>query len=64
MTKMVDIGTRCGILTLAVTAVGKDMARDAGCWMLDTGCWMLDRKITECMVSGVRCRVSGMGRKV
>ena len=29
MTKMVDIGTRYGIPTLAVTAVGKDMARDA-----------------------------------
>ena len=29
MTKMVDLGTRYGIPTLAVTAVGKDMARDA-----------------------------------
>jgi 3-hydroxy-5-phosphonooxypentane-2,4-dione thiolase len=29
MTKLVDIGTRYGIPTLAVTAVGKDMARDA-----------------------------------
>jgi len=29
MTKMVDIGNRYGIPTLAVTAVGKDMARDA-----------------------------------
>jgi 3-hydroxy-5-phosphonooxypentane-2,4-dione thiolase len=29
MTRMVDIGTRYGIPTLAVTAVGKDMARDA-----------------------------------
>ncbi|MBN1380549.1 MAG: 3-hydroxy-5-phosphonooxypentane-2,4-dione thiolase [Deltaproteobacteria bacterium] len=29
MTRMVDIGTRFGIPTLAVTAVGKDMARDA-----------------------------------
>ena len=29
MTKMVDMGTRYGIPTLAVTAVGKDMARDA-----------------------------------
>ena len=29
MTKMVDLGNRYGIPTLAVTAVGKDMARDA-----------------------------------
>ncbi|MGB5218040.1 MAG: 3-hydroxy-5-phosphonooxypentane-2,4-dione thiolase [Smithella sp.] len=29
MTKMVDIGNRYGIPTLAVTAVGKDMTRDA-----------------------------------
>jgi putative autoinducer-2 (AI-2) aldolase len=29
MTKMIDIGNRYGIPTLAVTAVGKDMARDA-----------------------------------
>jgi putative autoinducer-2 (AI-2) aldolase len=29
MTRMVDIGTRYGIPTMAVTAVGKDMARDA-----------------------------------
>ena len=29
MTKMVDLGTRYGIPTLAVTAVGKEMARDA-----------------------------------
>ncbi|MEN6509372.1 MAG: 3-hydroxy-5-phosphonooxypentane-2,4-dione thiolase [Smithella sp.] len=29
MTRMIDIGTRYGIPTLAVTAVGKDMARDA-----------------------------------
>ncbi len=29
MTRMVDIGNRYGIPTLAVTAVGKDMARDA-----------------------------------
>ena len=29
MTKMVDFGTRYGIPTLAVTAVGKDMAKDA-----------------------------------
>ncbi|MGD8524004.1 MAG: 3-hydroxy-5-phosphonooxypentane-2,4-dione thiolase [Desulfobacterales bacterium] len=29
MTRMVDIGTRYGIPTLAVTAVGKEMARDA-----------------------------------
>ncbi len=29
MTRMVDIGTRYGIPTLAVTAVGKDMVRDA-----------------------------------
>jgi putative autoinducer-2 (AI-2) aldolase len=29
MTKMVDLGTRYGIPTLAVTAVGKDMVRDA-----------------------------------
>ncbi len=49
MTKMVDIGNRYGIPTLAVTAVGKDMARDARYWILDTrysildaGCWMLD----------------------
>ncbi len=41
---MVDIGTRYGIPTLAATAVGKDMARDARCWMLDTGCSMLDAR--------------------
>jgi hypothetical protein len=42
MTKMVDIGNRYGIPTLAVTAVGRDMARDARYSILDTGCWMLD----------------------
>ncbi|MDZ4165625.1 MAG: 3-hydroxy-5-phosphonooxypentane-2,4-dione thiolase [Smithellaceae bacterium] len=36
MTKMVDIGTRFGIPTLAVTAVGKDMARDARYFRLAT----------------------------
>ena len=44
MTKMVDMGTRYGIPTLAVTAVGKDMARDARYWMLDTGCSILDTR--------------------
>src|SRR5512136_462319 len=36
MTKMVDLGTRYGIPTLAVTAVGKDMARDARFFRLAT----------------------------
>jgi putative autoinducer-2 (AI-2) aldolase len=36
MTKMVNIGTRYGIPTLAVTAVGKDMARDARYFRLAT----------------------------
>jgi putative autoinducer-2 (AI-2) aldolase len=36
MTRMVDIGTRYGIPTLAVTAVGKDMARDARYFRLAT----------------------------
>lgn len=36
MTKMVDLGTRYGIPTLAVTAVGKDMARDARYFRLAT----------------------------
>jgi 3-hydroxy-5-phosphonooxypentane-2,4-dione thiolase len=36
MTKMIDIGTRYGIPTLAVTAVGKDMARDARYFRLAT----------------------------
>ncbi|MDM8543416.1 3-hydroxy-5-phosphonooxypentane-2,4-dione thiolase [Desulfococcaceae bacterium HSG9] len=36
MTKMVDIGTRYGIPTLAVTAVGRDMARDARYFRLAT----------------------------
>ncbi len=36
MTKMVDFGTRYGIPTLAVTAVGKDMARDARYFRLAT----------------------------
>jgi putative autoinducer-2 (AI-2) aldolase len=36
MTRMVDRGTRCGIPTLAVTAVGKDMARDARYFRLAT----------------------------
>jgi 3-hydroxy-5-phosphonooxypentane-2,4-dione thiolase len=36
MTKMVDVGTRYGIPTLAVTAVGKDMARDARYFRLAT----------------------------
>jgi putative autoinducer-2 (AI-2) aldolase len=36
MTKMVDRGTRYGIPTLAVTAVGKDMARDARYFRLAT----------------------------
>jgi hypothetical protein len=44
MTKMVDIGNRYGIPTLAVTAVGKDMARDARYWILDSRCWMLDAR--------------------
>jgi len=41
MTKMVDIGNRYGIPTLAVTAVGKDMARDVRYWILDAGYSML-----------------------
>ncbi len=36
MTKMVDMGTRYGIPTLAVTAVGKDMERDAKYFRLAT----------------------------
>ncbi len=36
MTKMVDMGTRYGIPTLAVTAVGKDMVRDARYFRLAT----------------------------
>jgi putative autoinducer-2 (AI-2) aldolase len=36
MTRMVDLGTRYGMLTLAVTAVGKDMARDARYFRLAT----------------------------
>jgi len=36
MTRMVDAGTRCGIPTLAVTAVGKDMVRDAKYFRLAT----------------------------
>jgi putative autoinducer-2 (AI-2) aldolase len=36
MTKMVDLGIRYGIPTLAVTAVGKDMARDARYFRLAT----------------------------
>ena len=36
MTRMVDIGTRYGIPTLAVTAVGMDMARDARYFRLAT----------------------------
>jgi putative autoinducer-2 (AI-2) aldolase len=36
MTKMVDQGTRYGIPTLAVTAVGKDMVRDARYFRLAT----------------------------
>lgn len=36
MTKMVDLGTRYGIPTLAVTAVGKDMVRDAQYFRLAT----------------------------
>jgi putative autoinducer-2 (AI-2) aldolase len=36
MTKMVDSGTRYGIPTLAVTAVGKDMKRDARYFRLAT----------------------------
>lgn len=36
MTKMVDLGTRYGIPTLAVTAVGKDMVRDARYFRLAT----------------------------
>ena len=36
MTKMVDLGTRYGIPTLAVTAVGKDMKRDARYFRLAT----------------------------
>ncbi len=36
MTKMVDLGTRYGIPTLAVTAVGKEMVRDAKYFRLAT----------------------------
>ncbi len=36
MTRMVDLGTRYGIPTLAVTAVGKDMERDARYFRLAT----------------------------
>jgi putative autoinducer-2 (AI-2) aldolase len=36
MTRMVDLGTRYGIPTLAVTAVGTDMARDARYFRLAT----------------------------
>ena len=36
MTSMVDLGTRYGIPTLAVTAVGKDMVRDARYFRLAT----------------------------
>lgn len=36
MTRMVDIGTRYGIPTLAVTAVGKEMTRDARYFRLAT----------------------------
>lgn len=36
MTRMVDMGTRYGIPTLAVTAVGKDMERDARYFRLAT----------------------------
>ena len=36
MTKLVDLGTRYGIPTLAVTAVGKDMKRDARYFRLAT----------------------------
>ena len=36
MTKMVDLGTRYGIPTLAVTAVGRDMQRDARYFRLAT----------------------------
>ena len=36
MTKLVDAGTRYGIPTLAVTAVGKDMVRDAKYFRLAT----------------------------
>jgi putative autoinducer-2 (AI-2) aldolase len=36
MTKLVDLGNRYGIPTLAVTAVGKDMARDARYFRLAT----------------------------
>ena len=36
MTKMVEIGTRYGIPTMAVTAVGKDMARDVKYFRLAT----------------------------
>ena len=36
MTKMIDMGTRYGIPTMAVTAVGKDMVRDAKYFRLAT----------------------------
>ena len=36
MTRMVDMGTRYGIPTLAVTAVGRDMNRDARYFRLAT----------------------------
>jgi 3-hydroxy-5-phosphonooxypentane-2,4-dione thiolase len=36
MIKLIDLGTRYGIPTLAVTAVGKDMARDARYFRLAT----------------------------
>lgn len=36
MTRLVDLGTRCGIPTLAVTAVGREMTRDAKYFRLAT----------------------------
>jgi len=58
MTNMVDIGTRYGIPTLAATAVGKDMARAAGCSILDARCWMLDAGYLS-LVSGFWFLVAG-----
>ena len=55
---MVDIGTRYGIPTLAATAVGKDMARAAGCSILDARCWMLDAGYLS-LVSGFWFLVAG-----
>jgi len=48
MTRLVDMGNRYGVPVLGVTAVGKDMARDAKFMRLATRMWNVERSEGPC----------------